>query len=166
MYGTGGTQWRWSKQQSHCDALQAGHTKGVRTLVFIPKKSTSVAWSGNRSRVVFQSFFTTTILHQDSLPVFSSLPCFCTFYRPIPTCARYLQKKLLPLVLCVDCTLADEPTYQLHSSCILSQFDWSVFLLWLSASVNSDKLYCSELSACKNILHRRKSQPGTAVSWC
>ena len=32
------------------------------------------------------SFFITTFLQQDFLVVFSSLPCFCTFYRPIPTC--------------------------------------------------------------------------------
>ena len=35
--------------------------------------------SGNRSRIVFQSFFTTTFLQQDNLSLFSSLPCCCTF---------------------------------------------------------------------------------------
>ena len=46
--------------------------------------STSVAkiMSGNRSRVVFQSFFTPTFLQQDSFLVFSSLSCFCTFSGP------------------------------------------------------------------------------------
>ena len=47
--------------------------------------STSVASSHNRIRVVFQPFFTTTFLQQDSL-AFSSIPCFRTFYMPIPTC--------------------------------------------------------------------------------
>ena len=49
--------------------------------------------SGNRRRVVFQSFFTTTCLRQVSLLVFSSLPFSCTFYRPISTCIQFLQKK-------------------------------------------------------------------------
>ena len=43
--------------------------------------ATSVAKikSDNKSRVLFQSFFTTTFLQHDSLLVFSFLPCFCTF---------------------------------------------------------------------------------------
>ena len=47
--------------------------------------STSVAWHSNRCGAVFQSFSTTIFLQQDSLVVFSFLPCFCTFYRSIPT---------------------------------------------------------------------------------
>ena len=39
------------------------------------------------TEVVFQSCFTMTFLQQDSLLVFSSLPCFCTFFRPIPILA-------------------------------------------------------------------------------
>ena len=47
--------------------------------------------SSTRCRVVFQSFFTMIFLQQGSLLVFSSLPCFCTFYRLIPTCGSLFQ---------------------------------------------------------------------------
>ena len=48
--------------------------------------STSVVRQCKRSRVVFQSFFTMTFLQHDCLLVHSSLPCFCTFCRHVPTC--------------------------------------------------------------------------------
>ena len=64
--------------------------------------STPFAQSGNSCTciVVFQSFFTTIFLQQSSLPVFSSLPCFCTFNRLSPTCIYFLQNFLSVVHLC------------------------------------------------------------------
>ena len=33
-----------------------------------------------------------------TLLLFSSFPCFCTFFRPIPTCTSFSRKMILPLV--------------------------------------------------------------------
>ena len=46
----------------------------------------------NRRTVVFQSFFTMTFLQQNSLLVFSSLPCLCTFFTPNPTCTTFYSE--------------------------------------------------------------------------
>ena len=49
-------------------------------------------------RVVFQSLFTTTFLQQDSLLMFSSLPCFCSFFQAHPYLRLNFIEKLLPVV--------------------------------------------------------------------
>ena len=45
----------------------------------------------NRCRIVFQAFFTMIFLQEDGLLVFSFIPSFCSFYRPIPTCTNFTE---------------------------------------------------------------------------
>ena len=53
----------------------------------------------NRCSVVFLSSFSAIIPYEGSL-VFSSLPCFCTFFRFIPTSNEFLKKFISPSFCC------------------------------------------------------------------
>ena len=75
--------------------------------------STSVAKSCNKSRVVFQSFYTTIFLQQESLLVFSSLP-FSVHFTGLSLLVVKFCRKLFTRSFCSFCLLFGSKLVKLY----------------------------------------------------
>ena len=120
--------------------------------------STSDAQAGNRCQVVFQSFFTTIFLQQDSLLVFPPFPRFCTFTGP-PLLVINFYSKVFTLSLCPFFWLLGNKLVKRYGSTFSGNFNNSVED-WL-------KKHCNVLCSLANIVHIKRCIVGSkAIIWC
>ena len=87
-------------------------------------------------------------------PVFSSLTCFCTLHRPIPTCSQFLQKKNFTSSLCSFFAVWQQTHKEVRQHLVLQCKFGTILANCISHPVLTQKIDISDIQQSSHLICR------------